>query len=714
MYKSYPVLRSLCQEASAFHLIEKTSGRKVKLVVSDDLYDVTKYDPDPEFCWQQKFDSPKQARGEIGLKQQAETCIPKQHLETALQMIRLCGRPCNHPEDEEIIWHLDAVGEITNERCTDAACYERNDSPKHFVEVVEYHHKRQYDVPPETTKPGRYSLSRKNVCWVCGAECDGVMSLAESLKHAAGETPHPERLLTDGWHTPDGKVINDLKEPLFVVRSCEEGHALSVRLSIIDRWRAGKLSRWYVEHAFYVVDATTREALLDMNLTKATVTGPLGWKPVVLTFADAEVERKLAQVCKRVVTVLPVEGRDYLAEVSASLLDIKEAAVIISDDLPAEALDGWLGEVCRERLKDFPRAYAWPSLLTAASVLVGKELLPPNIRANIFTGLIGPVGSGKTCVFNEAFRLLGLKDKAMAPVAENEVIRLKAGSGEGLASRIGDQGGASKLVFVDELEHLLKKVNIKGSAFANTLDDAYTTDAQEAVVANRVHIPLHVRLSLAGGIPEEGFSEAFGAGTVGGLHSRFLFGVCPSNYPGYCWIPPQGSPALERRNEIVEGEETPFSGDSSSRPSRIEIDPSVWTEKVRWQRELKLHGRAVEIALKAAIISACFDRRGTLTADQLGPALAFARYQDAVHRRFEPNPGKTDDACFENDVKKYLHDRASEGVWISRKKMLDGINAYRYGSGVTNRVLAAMSQNRIIELSKEGRTHVLRLVLDKH
>lgn len=188
MFASFPLLKNICQEAAAFHLIEKRTGRKVKIHTPEAAYDGTKYRPDLEFCWEQKWDSPIQARGEIGLKQQMQGIIPTEFWETAEQMIRQCRRPCGHPEDEEIIWHLSDVGEITNERCTDAACYERNDSPKHFVEVTEYHHKRQYEVPLETTQPGWYSLKRNlNICWVCGKEHPaGFMSMARMLKHAAG------------------------------------------------------------------------------------------------------------------------------------------------------------------------------------------------------------------------------------------------------------------------------------------------------------------------------------------------------------------------------------------------------------------------------------------------------------------------------------------------------------------------------------------------
>jgi len=71
-------------------------------------------------------------------------------------------------------------------------------------------------------------------------------------------------------------------------------------------------------------------------------------------------------------------------------------------DLPVECLDGWLGKVCAERMADFPRAYAWPALLVAASVLVPRMKSP----CNLFVALDGPVGSGKSCAFEKAFHLM--------------------------------------------------------------------------------------------------------------------------------------------------------------------------------------------------------------------------------------------------------------------------------------------------------------------
>jgi hypothetical protein len=45
--------------------------------------------------------------------------------------------------------------------------------------------------------------------------------------------------------------------------------------------------------------------------------------------------------------------------------------------------------------------------------------------------------------------------------------------------------------------------------------------------------------------------------------------------------------------------------------------------------------------------------------------------------------------------------------------MMKDINAHRYGSGVANRVLAAMKQGGLIELGTAGRQLTIRLCLDK-
>ena len=129
------------------------------------------------------------------------------------------------------------------------------------------------------------------------------------------------------------------------------------------------------------------------------------------------------------VQALAEYDRFELEQMLAAVKEIKPAAKLETDDMPLAVLDGWLGEICRTRmLEDFPVAYAWPALLTAASVLVTAKLLPGarggfETRANIYTGVIGPVQSGKSSAFMTAFYLLG--------IADHTLMHLKAGSAEG-------------------------------------------------------------------------------------------------------------------------------------------------------------------------------------------------------------------------------------------------------------------------------------------
>jgi hypothetical protein len=702
LFTSYPHLKALYLEAGAFRVINVETGAKGRTFDEARANDLALYRPDPDYCKVQLFGGSLQVRGEIPLSVLIEKNTPREHWEIAKQVVKSNLRPCQH-EVIDIYYHLDNGGKTTDEVCTDENC-----DRSHFCEPVK-DHTYSYPVPPPTTEPGWYSLDRNlNICDVCGKEHPaGWGSLLERLRHAGGRAA-PEILDADGWHTPEGKVINDLQEPLYIVRSGDEVLALSEALKIIERWREGKLSRWYVENCFYVVDAETRERLMDMNLTKATVSGALSWKPVVLTFPDAELMRKLAQLCTQVVSVAPTLGGDYFADVRDSVQVIEEPTALTNDDMPLAVLDGWLGDVCRKRmLKDYPVAYAWPALLSAASVLVTRDLLPAQTRANVYVGLIGPVGSGKTSAFNDAFRLLALRDDPSRNFNENEVCRLKAGSGEGMANAIGDQNTATKLVFVDELKHLMVKLNYQGSTFAEFLNDVFYTDVNRLVVAQRREILFSCRMSLAGGVPEEGFAETFGAGTTGGLHSRFLFGVCPSEFGGYSWHPAEGAPALERpSSEDADTFTTP-------RPSKIEIDPDVWIETGRWRKELRLSGRSVEVAMKAAVISAAFDNRGTLKASHLGPALALAKYQEEVHRRFEPNPGKNPEAMVAENALRYLRSRGANGQTIDRSRLLNDINAYREGPATANRALKALEENGEIEQFRAGRKRCIRLCLDR-
>ena len=92
-----------------------------------------------------------------------------------------------------------------------------------------------------------------------------------------------------------------------------------------------------------------------------------------------------------------------------------------------------------------------------------------------------------------------------------------AGSAEGLMSMLDRAEGEARLVFPDELGHLLDKASIERASFPYVLNRSYYESAYDLTVAGRKKIGVNCRLSLLGGIVENKFDDLFGAQTVGGL-----------------------------------------------------------------------------------------------------------------------------------------------------------------------------------------------------
>jgi len=213
-----------------------------------------------------------------------------------------------------------------------------------------------------------------------------------------------------------------------------------------------------------------------------------------------------------------------------------ESTKAAHEDLPESCIYGWLGQICNERMSAFPRAYAWLALLAGASVLVPRET---KFRCNLYVDLDGPVHSGKSSAFDMAFHLLSLREPSL--------MKMKSGSAEGLAEYVGDVDGSGRLLYPDELAHLLEKTMIESASFARFLTSAFYDDKQNMTVAKRKHLVFNARLSLAGGTVDSQFGDLFGSATTGGLYDRFLFGKCPTGYQ-YLWrpfddIPPAYVPA---------------------------------------------------------------------------------------------------------------------------------------------------------------------------
>ena len=698
---------SLFQEAGAYHVVNIKTGQPCRTFSAERAGDTSLYKPNPNFCKIQLWRGIPGDKGNVGLLplmcqrvgwgRPAEAGYPElggtEAYDICYHKILGAIRRCQHDEASGCKWDYPQPTEIlpcsTCGSTTPGA--DVQDSPEMTAWTCQCGARRE-------------SLKRQRRGGFGSLLDRFAHKLAELQAKEEGAPPPPPLELIDG----DALMPDDLAWPVFIVRSEADARQLVTDLKYRERLDAGGISRWYAFNSVYICDKAARKELLSASLKRETLRGAISWKPVVLTFTDEDLERKLSSVCTQVVTY---EGHREksgalsfdLEEIRHAIKDIAPAAQRLIQDMPEEVLDGWLGEVCRKYMAGLPRAYAWPSLLSA-----GSATMPPmgRIRVNLFTGLIGPVGTGKTSTPERAFWLLN--------VTQPTLMNLKSGSPEGMAEMIGNVMGAPRLVFVNELAHLMSKVNYEGSTFEQFLNDAYYQDEQMLTVARRKQIVFNCRLSLCGGLPEEKFEELFGAGTVGGFHNRMIFGVCPTNPEPFPWRPlDEPSPLLLElaSTATLSSEENPF-GEAETmmrRPQPIVVHPAVWAEKTRWEKELGLSGRAAESGIRAAIICAAYDCRGELKASELGPALAFARYQDDVHKRFEPNPGKTNEGILAHKARTYLNLHCPDGErWIGRREMLTNINGYDFGASVALRALQALEAAGEIEQIKVGRQWLVR------
>jgi hypothetical protein len=336
-------------------------------------------------------------------------------------------------------------------------------------------------------------------------------------------------------------------------------------------------------------------------------------------------------------------------------------------DMPEGVLDGRLGEICQRRLNRSPLAFAWPALIATAGAQIPRS--QQVVRSNIYSALVGPVGSGKTQTLQNASSVLGLREPLL--------IEGKYGSAEGLVDALQDvEPNAVRLYAVDELSHLLAKCAIDRASFPSILNSAYSYDCQRGGT-KKARFVFDCRLSLTGGLVEDQFGDSFGMATIGGLYDRFVFGLCPQPFE-YLYRPFEGSP-------------------EPTEPIGALVNPEIWEARDQMITE-GVPGRVAEQAIKFAYICACFDGRPSLRVQELGPALAFAKYQTRVRLLLQPNPGENPDARCAFSVRKWLAANAPNGDWVSRRVLHRGIHADRFGPGAFNRCLQNLQFNDELEL----------------
>jgi hypothetical protein len=346
-------------------------------------------------------------------------------------------------------------------------------------------------------------------------------------------------------------------------------------------------------------------------------------------------------------------------------------------DMPESVLDGRLGEICATRLSAFPRAYAWPALLAAASALVDEH--GHGVRTNLYVALVGPVHSGKTQAIQHAIKALGVESPVLMDIL--------SGSAEQLIRKAKDAAGNPRLFSPDELGHLFDKMRIQGSSFPYILNRAFYDDKFEVLMGQKETAEFNCALSIVGGMVEDRFQDLFSAGTTGGLYDRFLFGQCPGGHR-YDYFPFEG----EREALRIE---------------RVVIDPGVWRTKSEWLAEdPELNPRVAEIAIRAATVCAALSGERVLRPAMLGPARELAKYQTKIRKILKPNPGENFEARLAHKFLAYLE--RHPGRFVSCRDMYHETHAYDLGPSTADRAVNILEANGDVETTKIGRKRLIR------
>lgn len=631
-------LKALLQEAGAFRVL--LDGKPERVYTAERAAQFSK---DLSFCKYQLWHGLPGDRGEVGLKFLANQVVDSS---PALHLYR------------DLILHTlhDAI----------PACLGHDGC------------RADYPVPPPSEVPTTESLARPKET--------GFFDLLDSFAHTAGG-PKP---------TPIEISRDAAMNPIFFVHEEHEGRVLWNTLRFQERLDARTITPAYANHAIYFLspeECTQLACMEDFKKVTATLSSGkiidvphFHGRPVILTFEHAALAAKLLSVG---ITVGYVPGIPESQEKFREQLQYVYPAVeVTSEDLPVEALDGWLGEVCRTRMGDWPRALAWPALVTCAGALVSGE------RTNLYCALVGEPGCGKSEAIKRVLALLDISNPPLLP--------MKSGSAEGFAKFVGNAHGEYRLFFPDELLHTMEKAQIDRASFATFLNTAFDESEQFLTIAHGKEIHFNAQLSILGGIVTETFGDAFGGKTTGGLYDRFIFGLCPRDV-SYLWQPFEGGPALKRATAEVDGFDS-----FGTRPVNVSVDPAVWSVKKQWIREHPEMNRGFMHAIRVATICAAFDGRSVLYPDALGPAKVFAEYQLAIRKRLRPNPGENPEGILTHKFIDYLDRSAPNEQAVGEREMLRTLHAYDFGPSVAERALRALEANGDIERFRIGRKRYVR------
>jgi hypothetical protein len=337
-------------------------------------------------------------------------------------------------------------------------------------------------------------------------------------------------------------------------------------------------------------------------------------------------------------------------------------------EIPPEAAYGWLGRKAIE--SGMPLGFIYPALL---GVFAGKPIRCGKVHPSLYVALLGDVETGKSQAIERAQAVLGMKE----PV----VVRRSASSDRGLFKLFGDdpkqkdvpkKSGGTFVMCLTELRHMFTKMAMENNSLPPALSALWDSGKDFGTADKFNNVGCAVTLSIVGGLkckdPDE-FSAVFGADTMHGLYSRFVFGSTSEKWE---YKPEDIVP--ERRD-----------------PCEIAVTAEAWSRLAAWRKEKPGRSRLAEIAMRIAVISeaaekgsdwlsdealqeadvlSCLDvgqpeesrlrmqvaswkpRQAELSAEALEAALRFMEWQEALREAYTPSEAIDDDArCTEAILK---------------------------------------------------------------
>jgi hypothetical protein len=383
-----------------------------------------------------------------------------------------------------------------------------------------------------------------------------------------------------------------------------------------------------------------------------------------------------------------------VAEIETESINPSETVVEGLDFLPVKVLASTrLQDIYNTDFDDYgwPLPLALPALVTAASVVVPPMprqeglVLGDDAMTNLYTALIADVGAGKSQVIEWAARAIGIYE----PPVGQHYFEGKFGSAEQMLKSLHRKQSVftskAALINPDEWAHLFAKAAIPDASFPTVLTTAFYRRNQIVTIGGQgggTEYALNLSMSFIGGIVEQDFDTVFGAGSLGGLYDRFLFGRAPD---GFKW-----------NYQPCHIEQKKHWADWNMKPVRI--NPSVYEVIRGWNRENPNLGRVAEICVRIAVIYASLDGRPEITGKDIEPLKSLALYQVGLRQVFRPNPGKNPDAIFANKALAWIQKHAGEWTSISKLKQNTWRIEQDLGPAVAVRSLIGLARSGRIDL----------------